>query len=173
MGNLNEFIELNSSLSREEKEDAVQAYFDAYLKKARDEYRATKPGLSLGQLIVELESQNQFLPIHLRHCNPDVMDYDDCAPGQFCSYRGDYHELCLLTGGVYSRCEFLVKDFLFRCINADGEVFEGYKGGEYVMHRDCLVYVEDSQGDWSGNLITKVEQIGDAVYIFVDSEPSS
>ncbi len=57
-------------------------------------------------------------------------------PGPANSYRGYYEQLAFEPDGGLST----VKAFLSEAQNACGETFDGYKGGEYIMHRGTWIW---------------------------------
>lgn len=57
--------------------------------------------------------------------------------GYFASYRGFYEDLAICQDGDLST----VGDMLAECRAAMGEIFCGYKGGDYVMGRNTPIWV--------------------------------
>lgn len=61
------------------------------------------------------------------------------SPDGVDSYRGNYHDLAIEPVNTsYART---VADLLGCLIAADGQTYEGYKGGDYLMHRQTAVAV--------------------------------
>lgn len=83
-------------------------------------------------------------------------------PGCFDSYRGYYDQLML------SPCStpITVGELIQKGRDAIGSTFEGYKGGEYIMHGDTIVYV-DNYGECNQQQIVDVEQCDDIVRLIV------
>jgi hypothetical protein len=80
--------------------------------------------------------------------------------GEFHSYRGSYDQLALGTGSY----PLTVGALLSRCRNADGETFEGYKGGDYMMSRDTPVWFAD-WGEYPGRAIVGINPAGSTVQL--------
>jgi hypothetical protein len=72
------------------------------------------------------------------------------------SYRGYYEDLAFSYGG-----KITAKDALQLCQSAIGEVFTGYKGGDFQMGRNTPVW--SSQYGQTGKKIMDVEDNGDLV----------
>lgn len=87
-------------------------------------------------------------------------------PGAFDSYRGYYDRLMLGANG--EPCT--VAELLNRARAADGATFTGYKGGEYEMRRDTVVYVAD-YGRTSDNRPVAIEKRDELVVIVVAHVP--
>jgi hypothetical protein len=87
--------------------------------------------LNLGELIAALQRLDQ--------CDEVRIDFAADHPGDLDSYRGYYEDLAI----GYSHEECTVGGLLQRLKNAVGEVFEGYKGGEYQMNKNTAVWVAD------------------------------
>lgn len=73
-----------------------------------------------------------------------LFDFGYMVPGELTSYRGRYDELAI----GYRHCNDVKADeqytpqrFLARLERAVGEVFEGYKGGEYKMVTTTPIWV--------------------------------
>jgi hypothetical protein len=83
-------------------------------------------------------------------------DFCKFVPDQLGSYRGYYEDLALdyQTGATVH-----VADLLPQLRDALGRSFEGYKGGEFVMHRGTNVWVAPYGESW-GTAITGVRDTG-------------
>jgi hypothetical protein len=68
-----------------------------------------------------------------------MMDGRLLSPDGVDSYRGSYHDLAIEP--VNTSYERTVADLLGCLAAADGQTYEGYKGGEYLMHRGTAVAV--------------------------------
>lgn len=66
-------------------------------------------------------------------------------PESLHSYRGYYSDLAIDSHAGKTLC----RDLLASLVNADGESFEGYKGGDYVMDDDTPVW-RDSYSEAKG-----------------------
>ena len=69
--------------------------------------------------------------------------------GEADSYRGDYRQMAFEP-----RANTTVGDMLTCAQNADGAIFQGYKGGYYTMDLTCDVYI--AEYGKSGQLISEV-----------------
>lgn len=127
------------------QEDAgvdIQAMIDGMAARAQTTRAQTQ--LTLGQLIAALSQlPADLLMANLR--NPH-------------SYRGYYCDL------AFERAEGtrLAGDLLAECRAAMGEVFEGYKGGDFVMGRNTPLWVS-SYGTASGQRLMAVAPDGSLV----------
>jgi hypothetical protein len=110
---------------------------------------------NLGMLINDLEKyNNEFLEV----------EFDDGSiPSDFDSWRGSYCELAL----GYEEKGICHNHTLYRkAYNANGSMYEGYKGGEFIMDLDTPMhqanYGEDSvyleNGDCECKKIIGVEK---------------
>lgn len=77
--------------------------------------------LTLGGLIDGLKALPADLPV--------IFSHDGTSPADPCSYRGYYHDLAFASADEPRS----VGDVLSEASNALGKVFEGYKGGDYLM----------------------------------------
>lgn len=112
--------------------------------------------MKLGRLIRELDA----MP-HDALCEFDTGGY----PGSANTYRGYYQDLAL------SRYEYpvTVAQVLETLNNVNGNMLEGYKGGEYVMHDDVTVYVAE-WGSCSGVVTSRVQLLIDGKVIITTHE---
>lgn len=94
--------------------------------------------LTIGQLIELLEWASKRLE---DDCSV-YYDFGWFAPTDFYSWRGAYDEGCLSirAGEKALKCSELIgllKSYI-------GKTMHGYKGGEYPIHKDCPLWVADS-----------------------------
>jgi hypothetical protein len=94
-------------------------------------YNKTKQ-LTLGQLIKKLESyvlyENKIV----------IFDFPGYfSPNGFISWRGSYNELSI----EYSHEPKLLSDLINEAKEALNICFNGYKGGEYFMHKKTPIWV--------------------------------
>ena len=81
-------------------------------------------------------------------------DFLDYAPCDFNSWRGDYFQLALSyekvgIKKVSGTVKFpLVSEFLEQCKGVMNATFEGWKGGDYKMHEDCEVWIDNAGESW-------------------------
>jgi hypothetical protein len=116
-----------------------------------NERKASATNMRLGQLIDSLASCNQSLPVHLADGN---------AAWGFMSYRGYYEDLAISPRSDAK----IVADVLAEARAALGEAFEGYKGGDYPMHKGSLLWVAE-YGNSGGNMLVGVRQEADRVIL--------
>jgi hypothetical protein len=98
-----------------------------------------KTQMTLGQVIEALEKikdKTVLLPFHY-----------------LCSYRGYYEDLAFVTSGAHS-----IEEVLKDCKDSMGEIFTGYKGGEFQMGKNTPVHVVDSHENTGTPLISISEE---------------
>ena len=101
----------------------MQALIDG--KSAQWQKERAETQITLGKLINKLESMSPDTVIH--------------GLGELDSYRGYYCDLAFDPD-----CEKIsAGDLLKQCRGAMGEIFEGYKGGEYAMHANTPLWVAE------------------------------
>lgn len=99
----------------------IQAMVDAMSKCWAKERAATQ--MTLGKLIDFLKTQP---------AEKKIVGF-----GEANSYRGYYSDLSFEPSSE----EQLVGNFLEYCQSAMGEIFEGYKGGDFVMGRNTPLWI--------------------------------
>lgn len=62
--------------------------------------------------------------------------------GELLSYRGYYDQLALGFTTDQDQAAS-VEDILKKCKEADGSIFQGYKGGDYVMTRETNLWLSN------------------------------
>ncbi len=147
----------------------VQQHIDEERKKRFAESNQ----LSLGQIIEKLEvlaekSKEQ----EEERDEPMQVDYDfgTCIPTKLASWRGNYSELALgymLSGYDNDKDHFAkttVHELLAEMKSAMGKVFDGWKGGEFMMGENTPVWV-DNQGNASNTAIIDIVDDGWRVLI--------
>lgn len=109
--------------------DLTRASIEGIMKQMSDERKAAAQNIRLGAFIDALAAvTDQSLPVVLRS-GGGVHD--------FMSYRGYYEDLEISPRSDVKT----VGEVLAEARGAMGEVFTGYKGGEFPMHRDSLLWV--------------------------------
>lgn len=86
-------------------------------------------------------------------------DFGYNRPVCFESWRGLYAELALTYSEEYGTQHVTVSGLLAMAKEADGEVFEGYKGGDFQMGRETPLWVAN-YGNANNTIITDIEQFG-------------
>lgn len=96
-------------------------------------------------------------------CAPRALVEIDGEPvGEFDSYRGYYNQLALGTGLE----PITAAELLTAASAAKGKVFQGYKGGDYLMTGDTAVWFAE-YGYASGIAIVGVDHEGDTMRLLV------
>lgn len=104
-------------------------------------------GMRLGQIIDALSSVDENANVQF--------DFGGFEPTGIDSYRGYYSDLALSFGETGMAAGALLCELR----DADGGVFEGYKGGDYRMDRDTPVWVAN-YGRSDGVAVVAVEDQG-------------
>lgn len=105
-----------------------------------------KEQFSLGNLIDALEkiedkSKNVYI------------DFEQAIPYGLGSYRGSYDELCMQF--AFNKAGPTVKDLLKELHSTVGAIFEGWKGGEFLMTKDTPIWIAET-GNVSRTVIVAV-----------------
>ena len=132
----------------------------ALLDNVSEEHRAQQIAdgqMTLGMFIGALEAMPQDAPIRF-----DIGGW----PGKPDSYRGYYEQLAFSCRGDGAT----VADVLAHARSAMGRVFEGYKGGKFVMHENTLVWGGSYGTSSDGRMIMGVENTLDGVIIRTEDE---
>lgn len=131
-----------------------QNEFDAHMKGVYARF-AERGQITLGQLIQQLEVRER----------PNIVIYDFAmlAPTTLASYRGYYEHLALGHTNE-PRFEVTVADLLDRLREAVGQVFTGYKGGDYLMSENTPLWVANS-GCTGGTAVVGVYDANGCVVI--------
>jgi hypothetical protein len=101
------------------------------MAKMSEDRRASAENLRLGQFIEALEKCDQSLPV--------VLDKGG-GVGDFVSYRGYYEDLCITPCAE----PITVGRLLAHARDCVGSKFEGYKGGDFWMTKNSLLWVAPS-----------------------------
>lgn len=136
----------------------LQTYVDGQVAKMKMEEFAKKPIRSLGEVILLLEAQPQGNIVRL--------DFTDEIPTSLDSYRGYYEDLSLDYNPNVQ--PMTVQRLLKRFKDADGETFQGYKGGDFTMHRRTLVWVAE-YGD-TGRMLVDITSNNDITTIITQDD---
>lgn len=96
-----------------------------------DARKRAATNMRLGDFIRALEARAQDQRI--------AFDFCSYAPGSLDSYRGFYEDLSWSFGERYAGVT--VADVLAKAKAAIGQTFEGYKGGDFTMSEDTILWV--------------------------------
>lgn len=101
---------------------------------------------NLGNLIEDLKPyKNDFLKV----------EFDDGSiPDDFDSWRGSYCELAL---GYTNNGEIDSATLSRKAYNANGAMYEGYKGGEFTMDLNTPIH-QDNYGEYGNRKIIGIEK---------------
>jgi 2-keto-4-pentenoate hydratase len=94
-------------------------------------------------------------------------DFGGLVPHYFDSYRGYYDHMAITFTGE-SAAE--VRQLVAKLKAADGEVFSGYKGGDYRMNRSSPVWVAN-HGECDGTAIVGLLVESHRVTILTEYKP--
>lgn len=136
-------------MSDREPVSPMQAIVDAIGKEHEKKRSATQ--LTLGGLIDLLKATKPARSIK--------------GLGEEASYRGYYSDLAFETS---SNAEH-VSTLLSRCEKAMGRVYEGYKGGDNVMHQNTPLWVSD-YGTASGVKLMGLDQSKAPIELVTEEE---
>ena len=114
--------------------------------------------LTLGELIAKLEQHDPDSIVCFESAT-----FPNYYPGSYDSYRGYYEMLAISRSDIPAT----VGQFLKASLDAVGETFTGYKGGEYTMTRHTPVWVSD-YGSASGDAIIDIKQDYGRVLIVIE-----
>lgn len=120
--------------------DHFKMMIEGAMAKMSEERRASAENMRLGAFIEALEKCEPSHPI--------VLDQGGSLNG-FCSYRGYYEDLCVMPS---DHDVFSVAQVLKEAREAVGERFTGYKGGDFWMTKNTILWVA-SYGDTGRKLI--------------------
>lgn len=122
------------------------------MARVSEERKASAENMRLGQFIDELAACNPALPLVLEN---------GAGLHGFMSYRGYYEDLAISPRSDPKP----VGEVLNEARAALGEIFEGYKGGEYPMHKGSLLWV----APWGscGDKLTGVRAEADRVVVMI------
>lgn len=128
--------------------------------------------LSLGELILKLEAvQDKNKKI--------VLDFGKHPTG-LDSWRGIYAELAI---NFDDASQLTAQEFFDLCKEAVGKEYEGYKGGEFVMHRQTPIWVANygnsgidceykDKTDYINVGVTGISELEDEVVILTEEMES-
>lgn len=110
------------------KESPTVLMIQGMMAKISEERRASAENMRLGEFIEALAA-----------CNPDhpILLDKGGGVGDFVSYRGYYEDLCVTPCAE----PITVGRLLAHARECVGSKFEGYKGGEYWMTKNTLLWV--------------------------------
>lgn len=104
---------------------------EATMKVMNDQRKSSAQNMRLGAFIKALETRPQDQRIALDFCG--------MTPEHLDSYRGYYEDLAFRPGETYSKRT--VAEVLQEAKKALGATFTGYKGGDFTMDENTLLWV--------------------------------
>jgi hypothetical protein len=164
-------IDVSSVLSEEKVKQMVKSAMAKAVESALEDWQpngSEQPNeieqLTLGELIDKVAGASPTQPdgddkrVYFDFCNFYPHDID--------SWRGSYEQLALGYRDWYEGPTHpqTVRDFLAMLNKAVGEVFVGYKGGEYLMTRDTPVWVA-RHGEVGSTVVSGAIDTGHALII--------
>ena len=126
--------------------------------------RKIKP-LTLGKLIEKIDN----IIDNRKESIEALVFYDFCNlyPASIHSWRGNYHDVAL----DYDMCKYAaysnnlsLKEFHTLLKDTIGKIFTGYKGGDYKMTKESLVWA-DCYGECSRTAIIDVIDVEDRIVL--------
>jgi len=98
--------------------------------------RGSRYQMTLGELIAALDRKDKDKPV--------TFGWNYCEPTTVHSYRGDYADLAIGYDKTNWDKRCTVESLLKTLNDANGQTFTGYKGGEYFMDVDTLMWADPS-----------------------------
>lgn len=119
----------------------LQTMLDNAVEHQRAEEMKTSAQLTLGELILKLESLS---PIYKYENGEETekevkFDFEYLHPNGLSSWRGSYSELAInfSSDGKNST----LKEFITELKGAIGKTYQGYKGGDFLMGKTTPIWV--------------------------------
>lgn len=137
--------------------DFIQGIMDA-MGQSR---RASAANLTVGQLLHRLEGYAEDCPIQVRGASPWLN-------GKMTSYRGYYEDLALEPSNTDQGHNTVgaLRDLLTQGI---GQIMHGYKGGEYPITEQTLLWVA-AYGE-TGQMLLDVVEIDGTLHLLCKDDP--
>lgn len=141
--------------------DLAALFAESDRKRKRD--HREDGGITLGELIRLLEKKDAKLSVRFAFCN--------VACGELESYRGYYEDLSVQPAFPGSKPVYeTVGDLLNALRGAIGKEYTGYKGGEFAMHDETLLWVAE-YGHSGSTAITGLSKNGDLDYrVYIETK---
>lgn len=136
----------------------LQTYLDNASKVARQKTVGQSDQLTLGELIIKLES----IAARVKDEDVDdprvVFDFEYLYPTGFDSWRGIYAELTLeFAQETREGHPMKLSEFLGMCRETIGKVFCGYKGGDFTMGKTTPIWVANYGNSGNTALVDVVD----------------
>ena len=148
----------------------IQGIFDNFRKELEAAQRAEGIILTLGELLEKLQGSTYSKPVFFKRLDDDrefILDLDD----PFFSYRGYYERMAL---GITNSIDTLIPTVghvIQTLENAlDEGTMEGYKGGDYSINKNVLMYAEWDYSSCNGMMINNVAEEDNRVLILLKIE---
>lgn len=122
----------------------IQTLFDNAIAASRAKTLQTSPQLTLGELIAKCEAIYEKQTEDKTVC----FDFEYLYPTGIHSWRGAYNELALNFNSE-DEGSITLEAFLTMLKDSLGKEFEGWKGGEFTMHKNTPIWV--AKPNHSGN----------------------
>lgn len=134
--------------TKQQREEYMQGLVEEF--KAGEAARNIARGqCTLGSLITVLKRRDPKQAVKFDFCG--------CEPGLVDSYRGYYEQLAFeFKSTQWPKC-VTVADVLADLEAALGKTFTGYKGGDFVMHKDTPLWV-DNCGECNSTAVVGLEE---------------
>jgi hypothetical protein len=152
--------------------DAVMKAIDAQVREQRLAAQQAAGQLTLGELIALLKGCSEEKPVVFPAESGPLDSPVETYPGEFFSYRGYYEDIAIeqaqpssprYASGAVVIEHPTVEAFRSRLEGTIGQVFEGYKGGEFTMGRWTPVWVENDYSRATGYGIIGVRETEERV----------
>lgn len=140
-----------------EEVNPIQKIINEMIEKAKIE---SGKEYNLGMLIKDLE---QYKDDYSKY----VEFEDGTIPTDFMSWRGSYCELAL--GYTDEKDKVYVNTLYRKAFNANGSMYKGYKGGEFIMDLDTPIH-KDNYGECGCYKIIGIKVKGDKIIICTREE---
>lgn len=112
-------------------------------------------GLNIGEIIEKLS--------HLNDDDVIRFDFGYAYPSMtFNSYRGYYEDVAIgfNIGNNWQGTDTIVKEFKEFMQSLIGAEWTGYKGGDFIGHKETSVWIANSDADGTSTIVTGIRDLG-------------
>jgi hypothetical protein len=142
-----------------------QEEFDAMMKIMRNEQLAKQPKLRIQHVIEALGPLKPDDPVYALLPDKGLVG----IMADLWSYRGYYQDLAIGWTNVFTPSPSIeVYKALLRA--AQGQLFEGWKGGDFMMGPETILWVEFDHGNCSGFYISEIQVIDNRAILVCNKE---